>query len=84
MAKIYIEVISAGNGRKYEFSVDNTMLIKDVKSKVINQIVNLEKDNISFDSESTILCDLEAQKTLKDNLFLYQENIRSGTMLMIL
>ncbi len=83
MSKIIIEVDSIGNGKNYEFSIDNNMLINLVKENIVEQIVEVEKENIYFDLDNTILCDVVNGKKLNDKSTLYQENIVSGSRLII-
>ncbi len=83
MAKIFIEVDSLANGKSYEFSVDNTMKVQTAKEKIIEQIIDIEKNNISFNLENVILCNSSREKILNSNASLYQENVVSGSRLLI-
>jgi len=84
MATIFIEVITPGNGKTYEFQLDSAMNVGQVKSKIIDEIKELEKGNITLKLEKTLLCNLNTRLQLNESENLKNAGVKSGHSLLLL
>ena len=78
MAKIYIDVSTPGNGKVYEFRLDNSMTVGQVKARMIEEITEFENGNITLDPEKIILCNQDTRTMLPESQTLRQSGVRSG------
>lgn len=83
MAKLFIEVKTPGNGKTYEFQLDSTMTVRQVKVKMIDEITELENGNITLKPEKTILCNLNTRIKLDEGDTLKTAGIKSGQSLLL-
>lgn len=82
MAKIFVDVFTPGNGKTYEFQLDDSITVASAKLHMIEDILQLEERGMSF-SEQTLLCDLATNAILPDNAPLSTANVRSGHKLLL-
>jgi len=82
MAKIFVDVFTPGNGRTYEFQLDDSMTVSDAKARMVEEILQIEERGMSFHKE-TQLCDLTLDTILPDNAPLSALNVRSGHRLLL-
>ena len=81
--KIFVDVRTPGNGKTYEFQLDSTMTVGQVKAKMIEEITEAESGNITLDPQSVILSNLNTQTRLSDWETLTQAGIKSGQRLLL-
>jgi hypothetical protein len=81
--KIYVDVRTPGNGKTYEFQLDNKMTVGQVKVKMIEDIIEIENGNIAFDADKVILSSLDLKTRLSDADALYAAGVKSGHSLLL-
>ena len=84
MAKLLVDVRTPGNGKTYEFELDSRMSVVQAKARLIDEVVEFENGNITFDHENTILCNLSTCTRLCDTDTLFSSGVRSGHTLLLL
>ncbi|UNC91106.1 ubiquitin-like domain-containing protein [Candidatus Contubernalis alkaliaceticus] len=84
MAKIFVDVITPGNGKTYEFQLDNIMTVGQVKSRMIDEITELESGNITLKLGKTMLCNLDTREQLDEAETLRNAGIKSGHSLLLI
>ena len=82
--KILIEVKTPGNGRIYEYRVDNDLLVGKIKELMIMEITEVEDNNITIDFPRSMLCNMATKTILSDELTLDQAGVLSGHSLLLL
>jgi len=82
MAKIFVDVFTPGNGKTYEFQMDDSMTVSSAKSHMIDEILQIEEHSMSF-HEETRLCDMALESVLPDNAPLSVMNVKSGHKLLL-
>ena len=82
--KIFVDVKTPGNGKIYEFQLDNAMTVGQVKEKMIEEITEIENGNITLNPEKVILSNLNAQVILSDSDILTVAGVKSGHSLLLL
>ena len=82
MAKIYVDVYTPGNGKTYEFQLNDSTVVLDVKSRMVDEILHIEESSMSF-HEQTKLCDLTTGITLNDYTPLSIAKVKSGDKLLL-
>jgi len=82
--KIYVDVKTPGNGKTYEFQLDNVMTVGQVKVKMIDEITEIESGNITLDPKKAILSNLSTSKRLSDSDLLTDAGVKSGQSLLLL
>jgi len=80
--KILIEVFTPGNGKTYEFQLDGSMTAASAKSRIIDEILRIEEQSMSF-HEETQLYDMTLETVLPDNAPLSAVNVESGHKLLL-
>lgn len=81
--KIYVEVMTPGNGKIYEFQIDSTMTVVQVKERMIEEITESEKGNITLFPDKVILSNLSSQARLNNTDTIVAAGVRSGHSLML-
>ena len=81
--KILAEVITPGNGKKYDITLDDKLTVGAAKEKIIEQITAFENDGIRFTKQSALFC-ATAQTRLPDNRNLRKAGFKSGDSLILL
>ena len=84
MAKIFVEVNTPGNGKTYEFQLDDHMTVARVKAKMIDEIVEAEDGNITLKPEKAMLCNKSTRVLLKEQEMLITAGVKSGQVLILL
>ena len=82
--KIFVDVKTPGNGKAYEFQLDNAMTVGQAKLKMIEEITEVENGNITLDPGKAILNCLNTRKILSDSDTLIEAGIRGGQGLLLL
>jgi uncharacterized ubiquitin-like protein YukD len=82
--KIFIEINTIGNGKKYEFEVADTLKVSNIKERVIKEIQAIEQNKLDLSGKNTILCLVKKNKILSEEFTLKQQNIKSGDELLLL
>ena len=82
MAKIFVEVFTPGNGKTYEFQLEDSMTASSAKSRMVDEILQIEERSMSF-HEETQLCDLTLKTVLPDNAPLSALKVKSGHKLLL-
>jgi hypothetical protein len=82
MAKILVDVITPGNGKSYEFQLDDGILVSTAKARMIDEILQLEQKGMAFNAP-VLLCNLDTGDTLLDNEPLSVANVKSGHRLLL-
>lgn len=83
MAKLFLEISAPANGKSYEFSLDNSILVSDLVAKLTADIAEFENGSISFQSGGTMLFSTEHQYCLPTEKTLSECGIKSGSRLII-
>ncbi|HWQ79799.1 MAG TPA: ubiquitin-like domain-containing protein [Anaerovoracaceae bacterium] len=84
MSKIYVDVNTPGNGKTYEFQLDSMMTVGQAKTRMIDEITEIENGNITLKPEKVELCDINAGKQLSDAETLRATGVKSGHRLILL
>ena len=84
MAKIFLEIVTPGNGKKYEFMLDDMQTAGAAREKIIDEITDFEDGRISLSHQSSKLYDPVALRALQDGLALRRQNVASGCRLLLL
>ena len=84
MANIFVDVFVPGNGKTYEFRIDDTITTSEAKKWMSSAILQLEERGITFHTH-LFLCDLTAEprRILPDNVPLSTAHVKSGNKLML-
>jgi len=83
MAKIFLDVLTPGNGKTYEFRLDDSVTVREAKSRMAEEILQIEESSMSFDNQLQ-LCDFESNAVLPDNVPLSAANVKSGDKLLLI
>ena len=81
--KILAEVITPGNGKTYDFVLDDKLTVGAAKEKIIQQINAFENEGIKF-SEQASLFSVSSKTKLPDNRNLRKAGFTSGQKLILL
>ena len=81
--KIFVDVLTPGNGKTYEFQLDSTMTVGQVKLKMIEEITEIESGNITLNAERAILNNVNTKARLSDADSLKAAGIKSGHRLLL-
>ena len=81
--KILAEVITPGNGKTYDFVLDDKLTVGAAKEKIIEQINAFENDGIMF-GEQVSLYSATSQTVLPDHRNLRKAGFTSGQKLILL
>jgi len=82
MAKISVDVFTPGNGKSYEFQLDDSIDVQTAKTRMVDEILQLEERGMSFHS-FVMLCDATTKRALPDNLPLSATDVKSGHKLLL-
>jgi len=82
MAKIFVDVYTPGNGKTYEFQMNDSITVLEAKGRMVEEILQIEESSMSF-HEQTQLCDLNLGVALPDNVPLSTANVKSGDKLLL-
>jgi len=82
MAKIFVDVFTPGNGKTYEFQLDDSLTVAAAKVRMVEEILQIEERSMSF-HEETLLCDLTLETVLPDNAPLSAAKVKSGHRLLL-
>jgi len=82
MAKIIIDIFTPGNGKTYEFQLNDSITVRNAKNLMVEEILQIEESSMSF-HEQTLLCDLTLGAVLPDNSPLSAANVKSGDKLLL-
>ena len=81
--KIYVDVKTPGNGKTYEFQLDDTMAVGQVKAIMMDEITEIESGNITLNPEKVILSNINTCSRLSDADTLKEAGVRSGQSLLL-
>ena len=81
--KILIEVKTPGNGKAYEFMIDDRLTVGAAKEKIVEEIQSFENNCISFDCGASLFSPA-TRAMLKDNRNLKKTGIRGGHTVFLL
>lgn len=81
--KIYVDVKTPGNGKTYEFQLDSTMTVGQVKAIMIDEITETESGNIRLIPEKVILSNINTRERLSDSDTLTEAGVKSGQSLLL-
>ena len=84
MAKIFVDLITPGNGKTYEFRLDDSMTVKQFKQRISEEIIELENGNITLNPERTMLCNLNTRALIPDAGTLKAAGVKSGQSLLLI
>ena len=82
MTKIFLDVFTPGNGKTYEFQLDDRLTVQAAKNRMAEEILRLEERGMNFGAQ-TLLCDLMTNTILPDNAALSGAGVRSGHRLLL-
>jgi hypothetical protein len=83
MSKIFVDVHTPGNGKTYEFRLDGSMTVGQAKERIVEEILGIENNGISFVLENTLLGDVNTKQKLPEHLSLHSANVKSGHNLVL-
>jgi len=78
-----LEVVTPGNGKKYEILLDDILTVGAAKEKIMEQIMEFENGNIAFD-ETVALYSPATQTRLSENRNIRKAGVRSGQLVLLL
>lgn len=81
---IHIEIKTPGNGKSYEYKIDDAISVAELITQLHAQIIEFEANSISFDKKQPLLCNSSSQYPLNPEHTLYEENVVSGNKLFLL
>jgi len=81
--RMIVEVVTPGNGKKYEMLLDDKLTVGAAKEKIIEQITAFETGNIKFDDNAVLFSPLSASG-LQDHKNLRKAGVKSGQLLYLL
>ena len=81
--KILAEVITPGNGKTYEFVLDDKLTVGAAKEKIMEQINAFENEGIKFNNQAS-LYSVSSKNLLPDNRNLRKAGFTSGQKLILL
>jgi hypothetical protein len=84
MSKLYLDVITPGNGKVYEFYLDSSIQTKQAKELMIELIIELEHGGITLKPEKCLLFNRDSGMYLDSGRSLYATGVRSGQTLLLL
>jgi len=82
--RIFVDVKTPGNGKNYEFRLDNMTTVAQAKGKMIDDITEIENGNITLNPEKVALYNLNTQTNLQETSTLAAAGVKSGQSLMLL
>jgi hypothetical protein len=82
MAKIFVDVSTPGNGKTYEFHLDDTLTVEAAKNWMAEEIRQIEENGIVF-NECLLLSNLDLKHILPDNTPLSMAGVESGHTLIL-
>ncbi|MCL2151799.1 MAG: ubiquitin family protein [Oscillospiraceae bacterium] len=81
--RIIIEVITPGNGKTYELTLDDKLTVGAAKEKITEEIRSFENGCIGFDEGAALFAPVSRSR-LPDNRNLRKAGVRSGHKLFLL
>jgi len=81
--KILVEVKTPGNGKTYEFMLDDKLTVGAAKEKIIEEIQTYENNCISFDCGASLFSPTMRERLL-DHRNLRKTGIRGGQTVFLL
>ena len=83
--KIYVEIVTPGNGKKYEIVLDDRSNVGQAKDRIVQEIIEFEsdKDLLSL-GKNLSLYSLEDQAVIKDYKNVRLAGIKSGQTLILI
>ena len=81
--KILIDVITPGNGKSYEFMLDDKLSVGAAKEKIIEEIQSFENNYIAFDCGASLFSPAMREK-LPDYRNLRKAGLRGGQTVILL
>jgi len=81
--RIFVDVITPGNGKTYEFQLDSAMSVRQAKANMIDEITEIESGNITLNPENAILSNLDTKTRLSDIDTLVEAWVKSGQRLLL-
>jgi hypothetical protein len=81
--KIFVDVKTPGNGKTYEFQLDNTMTVGQAKARMIEEIREMENGNITLDPAKAVVGNLSTEARLADTAVMAAV-AKSGQSLLLL
>jgi len=82
MSKIFVDVFTPGNGKTYEFQLNDSTKVFEAKMRMVDEILQIEESSMSF-HEQVQLYDLVSGTVLLDNQPLSTANVKSGNTLLL-
>ena len=82
VAKIYVDVLTPGNGKTYEFQTDDGILVSAAIIRMGEEIISLEEGNMIFD-EKTMLFNVQTGQVLPNSKPLSSAGVKSGHKLIL-
>lgn len=83
MPKVFVDVNTPGNGKIYEFQLDNAMTVGQAKVRMIEEITEIENGNITLNPEKVMLSNLNTGALLTDGDTLRTAGVKSGQRLLL-
>ncbi|MHC1734652.1 MAG: hypothetical protein AB9921_03180 [Erysipelotrichaceae bacterium] len=81
--KIFVEILTPGNGKTYEFEISDTLNVKKAKERIIKNISTFENNAIIFKEDASVLCHLDKNATLDESVTMKEAGIKSGDNLLL-
>lgn len=83
--KIYVDILTPGNGRKYEIVLDDRSIVGQIKDKIIQEITEFENDGETFSlGENLSIYSLEDRKVIPDYKNVRTAGIKSGQVFILI
>ena len=83
--KIYVEIMTPGNGKKYEIVLDDKSTVGQAKDRIVQEIIEFEsdKDLLSL-GKNLSLYSLDDKEAIKDYKNVRLSGIKSGQTLILI
>ena len=84
MSRINVEILTPGNGKAYEFKLDNSALVAEIAMQLSEMIEIFEAGNFSLDKKLPLLCSVDTKRLLNPAHSLLEAEIKNGGRLFLL
>ena len=82
METIIVALYVPATSSTFDFQLPSTGRVSDIVNEII-RILEATQQNLQFDKELPVLCDLEHGRSLNPNAFIAQTGIHDGSRLML-
>ena len=82
MERVIVEISVPAISKKFDFKLPSTGYIKDIVPELVRTL-ELTEQNLKFDEEALLLCDMEKGTVLNPNATVAELQIKDGSVLLL-